>query len=183
MCSDGIPCVLTCVHCLVVLSLRATEKSLAAPSSFSPIRYLVYIVVRSPPSLFFTRLKSSSSLSLSYMTCATPTPVSRYLPCTGEPRTRHSTPDASSSVLRVERKDHLPQPASKALAFAATRVHCWLTVSLLSTRTPTSSSAKLLSSQSAPRVYYYLGLFLRGQDFALTLVELRENPLSSSPAH
>lgn len=27
-----------------------------------------------------------------------------------------------------ERKDHLPQPASKALAFVATRVHCWLTV-------------------------------------------------------
>ncbi|NXW18147.1 TENS3 protein, partial [Circaetus pectoralis] len=42
----------------------------------------------------------------------------------------------------------------------AMRLHCWLMVSLLSTRTPRSFSAELSSNQLAPSMYWCLGLFL-----------------------
>jgi len=46
------------------------------------------------------------------------------------------------------------------LDFYAVRACCWLTSNLVSTRTPRSFSAKLLSSQSAHSMYWCLGLFL-----------------------
>ncbi|KAK4810782.1 hypothetical protein QYF61_008754, partial [Mycteria americana] len=45
------------------------------------------------------------------------------------------------------------------LALAA-RAHCWLMFNLVSTRTPRSFSARLLSSWVAPSIYWCLGLFL-----------------------
>ncbi|KAK4818263.1 hypothetical protein QYF61_009968 [Mycteria americana] len=55
------------------------------------------------------------------------------------------------------------------LAFLATRAHCWLTVNLLSTRTPRSFSVKLLFSWVAPSIYGCM-------DFTILLVELHEVP-------
>ena len=46
------------------------------------------------------------------------------------------------------------------LAFLAARAHCWLMVNLSSTSTPRSLSTELLSSRSAPSLYWCLGLFL-----------------------
>jgi len=46
------------------------------------------------------------------------------------------------------------------LAFLAARVHCYLMVNLLSTRTLRSLSKELLSSRSAPSLYWCIGLFL-----------------------
>ena len=44
------------------------------------------------------------------------------------------------------------------LAFQAASAHCWLMSSFLSTRTPKSFSARLLSRTSSPSFYKYLGL-------------------------
>jgi len=49
---------------------------------------------------------------------------------------------------------------SRPLAFLAARAHCWLTVNFSSTRTPRSLSTELLSSRSAPSLYWCMGLFL-----------------------
>lgn len=46
------------------------------------------------------------------------------------------------------------------LAFLAVSAHCWLTFNFLSTRTPWSFSAQLLSSWVAPSMSWYLELFL-----------------------
>jgi len=46
------------------------------------------------------------------------------------------------------------------LAFLATRARCWLMSNLLSIITPWSFSAKLLSSESAPNLYWCVQLFL-----------------------
>lgn len=81
------------------------------------------------------------------------------LSCSVKPSTEHSTSGVSP---------HLPQPAGDApseaawrlLAFFSTWAHRWLVVSLLSTRTPSSFSGKMLSSQLAPVLDGYMGLFL-----------------------
>jgi len=46
------------------------------------------------------------------------------------------------------------------LAFLAIRAHCWLMVKLLSTSTPRSLSAELLSNRSTPSLYRCMGLFV-----------------------
>lgn len=56
----------------LVLSPATTEENLAPSSSFPHIRYL-YTLVRCPLSLLFSRLKSPSSLGLSfYKRCSSP---------------------------------------------------------------------------------------------------------------
>ena len=46
------------------------------------------------------------------------------------------------------------------LAFLAARAHYWLMVNLSSTSTPSSVSTEVLSSRSAPSLYWCMGLFL-----------------------
>ena len=46
------------------------------------------------------------------------------------------------------------------LAFLTARAHCWLINNLSSTRTPKSLSTELLSSRSAPSLYWCMRLFL-----------------------
>ena len=59
------------------------------------------------------------------------------------------------------------------LAFLAARAHCWLMVNLSSTSTPRSFSAELLSSRSAPSLYWCIGLFLpRCRTLCLLLLNL-----------
>jgi len=62
------------------------------------------------------------------------------------------------------------------LAFLAVRAHCWLMVNLSSTSTPRSLSAELLSSKSAPSLYWCLPGVVppQVQDPALALVELHQ---------
>ena len=45
------------------------------------------------------------------------------------------------------------------LAFLAARAHCWLMVNLSSTSSPRSLCTELLSSRSAPSLYWCMGLF------------------------
>jgi len=46
------------------------------------------------------------------------------------------------------------------MGLLATKAHCWLTANLLSTRTPRSFSAELLSSRSSPNLYWCMRLLL-----------------------
>lgn len=92
-------------------------------------------------------------------------------PClfhTGDTSTGHSPPDVSYQCL-AERKAPpsyllvmlcLMQP--RRLFIFATREFCWLMHNLLSIKTPRPNSAKLFSSQSAPSLYWGMGLFLLG---------------------
>lgn len=127
----------------LVLSLRTTEKNLALSFLFfCPFRYL-YKLIRSPPSLPFSRLNSPSCLSLS--------PLGR---CSGPFITLvtfgWSLCSISMSLLyweaqtenlemshqhQAEGKDQLLQPAGNTLPstpwhniwlFFATRAYCWL---------------------------------------------------------
>lgn len=111
----------------------------------------LHTLIRSPLTLLFW-LNSLSSLSFSlYGRCLTSSwlfaglgLVSPCLSYTGEPRPGHITPDvALPPVLcrgRITSCDlvvlfFLMRPR-RLLATFATTVHCWLIVSLLSTRTP-----------------------------------------------
>ena len=68
----------------------------------------------------------------------------------------------------VEGKDPLlwpggnspPNSAQDTKRFFDTRAHCWLMFNMVSTRTSSSFSAKLLSSWSAPSICWCMGLFL-----------------------
>lgn len=105
-----------CAHFSLVLSQGTTKNSLVLPFFFfflySPDKYL-YTWIRSGLSLFFIRLKAPAlSLSL-YDGCSSPVLIflflcgihsgkpSDYL-CTGEPSTRHITPDDSPLQSRGE---------------------------------------------------------------------------------
>ena len=131
----------------LVLSVGATARSLP-PLSFLSHQAFAHIdeVSLSP---VFSRLKTSSSL-IFVAPCWTHSSKSVCLSHWG-------AQDVASPVLsRLE--GHLPQPLAMLLlmyprillAFFSTRAHCRLLVSLLSSRTPKSFSAKLLSSQLAP---------------------------------
>ena len=69
----------------------------------------------------------------------------------------------------------------------AARAHCWLTVNLSSTSTPRSLSAQLLSSRSAPSLYWYMTLFLpRCRTLhlpLLSLIRFLSAQLSACPGH
>lgn len=68
------------------------------------------------------------------------------------------------------------------LGIFAMKMHCWLTVGLLSNWTARSFSTELRTSQSAlPSMYLHMQLLLpRGRISHFPLAELREDPLSSS---
>ena len=71
----------------------------------------------------------------------------------GLPTTRSST----TPFFLLLGTPPLVQPRIQ-LTFRAASIHCWLMCSLLSTRTPKSFSAGLLSMNSSPSLYTYLGL-------------------------
>lgn len=154
--TSGLTCVSLPVQkslcpCPLILPLGITGRVCLHLSS--PIRYL-YTAIRFPHSLLFSGLSSHSALSPSLPDrCCNPLIIFRALClacsstsmfCTGTPRTGHSSPGL----------DHLPGPVGNALRNAAQdvfgifgmRPHCWLTVSLLCTRTLRPFSAELFSS-------------------------------------
>lgn len=63
------------------------------------------------------------------------------------------------------------------LALLAAKVLCWLAFNLLSARMPKSFSAKLLSSQSANCVYWYMGWLLpRCRTFHFLVLDHKKFP-------
>lgn len=73
----------------------------------------------------------------------------------------------------------LMQPRMKP-TFSATRAHCWLMVSALTTGTPRAFSAEPLSICSAPSVYWCMGLFL-SRFRALPFPLLRSLQMAAQP--
>lgn len=87
---------------------------------------------------------------------------------TRKPRCRWSTPAMTHHVW-AEVKDHLPQPAAivflnayhkACVSSPYTKSHCCPKVKVVSTRTPRSISAKLLSTKKSPSLYWGMGLLL-----------------------
>ena len=155
------------VPLLLVLLLGTIEKSLASPFLHPPFRYL-YTLMRSPLSLLFSKLTSSSSLSFSSQKgCSSPfiifvalhwtlSNTSVYLLYWGAQHwTQHSRYGLTSTEQRgrITSLDLLAilhlMLATVPLTFA-TGAHFWLAFNLVTTRTPESFSAKLLSSWVAP---------------------------------
>lgn len=63
------------------------------------------------------------------------------------------------------------QPRKLLVFFLARKSHCWFMFNLFPTTTPKSFSIKLLSSPSAPRQSWYVGLFLpRCRTFRVALL-------------
>lgn len=85
-------------------------------------------------------------------------PVHPCLSCAGEPWTEPNIPHVSHQCS-LEGENHLPEPAGNALPNAAqeaaglpcSRVLCWVMLNSVSTRTPKSFSATVLSSLLAAR--------------------------------
>lgn len=97
-----------------------------------------------------------------------------------EPRTGHSAPDLSHQCW-TERKYHFPQPSGSIPSNAAQntfgclccKVHCWVMVNLLSTRSPRTFSADLLYSWSVPSMCWCMIIHPQVPDFVFAFVELR----------
>lgn len=94
-------------------------------------------------------------------------------------RTQHSSCVLSSAEWK-EKDLYSTLPASLVqprapLAFFATRALCWLTFDLVSTRSPGSLYAKVLSSRVTPSTFLVHRVVLsQVQDFVLPVVELCE---------
>ena len=149
--------------------------------------------IKASLSLVFSRLNGPDILSLSsYVRAPVPSsslwpfaglaPVCPCLSCTGEPSTG---PNTSGVLSRGEGWPPLTcwqysawcSPGS--FWASAVTAHWWLMVSLVSTRTPRTFSAELLSSWLAQPVLVSGAAPPRGQNLALPSVELHEVPVSS----
>ena len=153
----------------LVLSLGTTETSLAL-SSLCPLR--------SSLNLLFSRLNSPRSLSLSLRNRCSSTFIMLMALCWrlygislsflywgGQKYPQHSRCGLTSAEQRgritsLDLMATLPlmQPRIP-LAFLVARAHCWLTLNLVSTKSPSSFSTKLLPSWSAASIWGCLGLF------------------------
>ena len=113
-----------------------------------------------------------------------------HMPSAGEPSTGPSTTDVShraeqrgkATSLHLLAMLCLAQPRMLLAAFAA-RARCWLTFSL-STRIPSTSSAKPLSSRSAPACTGAGGYLPPGAELCISLCwTARGSCQPTSPAH
>lgn len=180
-----------CIFCSTLcpsfleLSLSTTVKSLALPSLLTPTWH-THTLIR--PSFSSPGWTSSFSLYF-YARCSSFLIIFLALQRTHSskslfrlhwrPRSRPSTLDVSYQWW-VKRKDHpvgdvLPSPARETVAIFAVRACCWITFSLLSTRTPNSFPAKLLSRQLASGAWSY-SLPVAGLGISFELHETPHNP-------
>lgn len=135
----------------MIPSLSLFFSDLSSPSPFSLSSQEKYFC----PLVVFVTLHwtfSSSSISPLYWGAQNWIQYCRCDLTSDERRGRIASLDLWTMLL-------IMQPSMK-LTFFATRVHCWLMVSFLTTWTPGVFSAEPLSTWLAPSVYWCMGLFL-----------------------
>lgn len=132
-----------------------------------------------PLSLLFSELKSAISLRIfSYERCSSPfiimalyyslSNMSMYLFLywgvqNWDQHSRCGFPSVKwrGRITSLSRLPTLPWMQPQVLLdYFVTRAHWWLVLNLVSTRTPRSFSAKLLTSWSTPLIYQWMWLFL-----------------------
>jgi len=99
------------------------------------------------------------------MASSGPTPTAPHPSCVGGHRPGHNTSDGTSqgwsrkvNPLSLSAAIPLLMQPRILLAFWSEVTHCWFMSSLSLTRTPKSFSTGLLSRNSSPSLYTYLGL-------------------------